>query len=83
VETVPVFRVGVDPAESDRIVAAVARKLHKDELLIKRAAAYDGSTYRFSFRDEVSYDEAWKALSRALEDVGGPGWTAHLGLAPD
>jgi hypothetical protein len=82
-ETVPVFRVGADPAESDRIALAVARRLHNDQLLIKRAAAYDGRSYRFTFRDEVSYDEGRSALHRVLDAVGGPNWTAHLALPPN
>jgi hypothetical protein len=79
-ETVPVLRIGGDPAESDRIVLAAARRLHKDELLIKRAAAYDGRCYRFNFRDEISYEEGRRALGRVLDAVGGPRWTAHLRL---
>ena len=69
--------------ESDRIVLAAARRLHKDELLIKRAAPYDGRSYRFGFRDEVSYDEGLTALARVLDEVGGSDWTAALSLPPD
>lgn len=81
-ETVPVLRIGSDPGESDRIASAAARRLHKDEFLIKRAAAYDGRSYRFSFRDEISYEEGRRALGQVLDAVGGPSWTAHLKLPP-
>jgi hypothetical protein len=82
-ETIPVFRTGSDPAESDRIALAAARELAKEALLVKRAAPYDGRSYRFTFRDEVSYDDGRRALSRVLDEVGGPDWTAHLGLPPN
>jgi hypothetical protein len=82
-ETVPVFRTGADPAESDRIALAAAKKLAKEELLVKRAAPYDGRSYRFTFRDEVSYDEGSRALKRVLDEVGGRDWTDHLGLSPN